>query len=154
MIQAIRKQYEVPMNEIRNALQYMKSELKIQHPLAHSSLQTDGKYLLVEKFDNLINASKWGQYEAVDIISRYVERIEWNGELAVGLSPILRRAQSDAVYIDPTIRGGRPCVKGTGITTISLADRWSAGESYQEIAVDFGIDLYLVEEAIRFEKAS
>lgn len=154
MIKAITKQYAVPLREIRAALEYLKKESDIPHPLAHYSLQTDGKYILVEHFGGLVNASRWGQREMADLINPYVDRIRWENDLAVGLSPVLRRETSDAVFIDPTIKGGRPCVKGTGITTVSIADRWSAGETYEEIAADFGIDLHFVEEAIRFEKAS
>jgi uncharacterized protein (DUF433 family) len=154
MIQAIRQQYNVPMQEIRRAINYLKKQTDYPHPLAHSSLKTDGKYILVDQFDGLINASRGGQVEMADLIDPYVNRIRWAEDLAVGLSPFLRREQSDAVYIDPKIKGGRPCVKGTGITTTTLADRWAAGETYQEIASDFGLESYLVEEAIRFEKAS
>lgn len=154
MIQAIRTQYEVPLHEIRRALDFLKNRLNIEHPLASRKLQTDGKYILVESLGHLLNASKYGQHEMADVIQPYLDRIEWDDDLAVKLAPFLRRADSDAVCIDPMVKGGRPCVKGTGIPTVVLADRWVAGETYQEIAKDFGIDKRLVEEAIRFEKAN
>lgn len=154
MIQAIRTQYNVPLYEIRRALDFLKNRLQIEHPLASKKLQTDGKYILIESFGHLLNASKYGQHEMPEIIQPYLDRIEWENDLAVKLSPFLKREDSDAVCIDPTIKGGRPCVKGTGITTVVLADRWSAGETYREIAMDFSLDIQLVEEAIRFEKAN
>jgi len=154
MIQAIRTQYNVPLPQIRLALDFLKTELKIERPLASKALQTDGKYILVDYFGDLLNASRWGQHEMAEVIQPYLDRIDWENELAVRLAPFLRREDSDAIIIDPKVKGGRPCVKGTGITTVALVDRWEAGETHQEIAEDFRIDIRLVEEAIRFEKAS
>ncbi len=154
MIQAIRSQFNVPMPEIRKALDYLKKELDLDHPLAHHSLQTDGKSILVKQFGGLVNASRYGQHEMGPLIEPYLSRIIWEKEYAVKLSPFLRRHDSDAVIIDPRIKGGRPCVKGTATPTIVIADRWSAGETYKELATDFNLDINLIEEAIRFEQAS
>ncbi len=46
---------------------------------------------------------------------------------------------------------GRPVLVGTGIPTAILAERYKAGESIDELALDYGCDRLQIEEAIRCE---
>ena len=52
---------------------------------------------------------------------------------------------------NPSIAGGLPIVRGTGLLTEDLADRFVAGESIAEIVADYPITPEEVERAIRFE---
>ena len=55
------------------------------------------------------------------------------------------------VVIDPRVAFGRPTLSGTGVTTLSIAERFDAGESIEALAVDYGRTRDEVEEAIRCE---
>jgi len=46
---------------------------------------------------------------------------------------------------------GRACVKGTGIQTAVIYDRWVAGESVVAIAQDYGLGRTAIEQAIVYE---
>lgn len=47
------------------------------------------------------------------------------------------------------IRGGRPCLDGTGVPVDALVDRFVAGESLAELAEDYRLSLPRVEAAVR-----
>jgi uncharacterized protein (DUF433 family) len=55
------------------------------------------------------------------------------------------------VMIDPLVSFGRPVLTGTGSPTSVVAERFTAGESVEDLARDYGRDGAEIEEAIRFE---
>ena len=55
--------------------------------------------------------------------------------------------------IDPGVAFGRPVLAGTSIPTIAIAERFKAGESEAELALDYGREESEIEEAIRCELA-
>jgi uncharacterized protein (DUF433 family) len=90
-----------------------------------------------------------------EVRSIYMERIERDrGKQPVSLSPFTREGATGdprRVTIDPRIQFGRPCISGTGIPTFEVASRFNAGESYRDLAADFGRDETDIEEAVRYE---
>jgi len=80
--------------------------------------------------------------------------------LAVRLYPFSRRPAPNApdfaasprvVVIDPRVAFGRPMLAGAGVTTLSIAERFDAGESIDALAADYGCAREQIEEAIRCE---
>jgi uncharacterized protein (DUF433 family) len=55
------------------------------------------------------------------------------------------------VVIDPRVAFGRRTIDGTGIATSILKERYSAGDSIDELAIDYDCDRLSIEEAIRCE---
>ena len=55
------------------------------------------------------------------------------------------------IWIDSGIQGGRSCLRGTRITTDTLAERFLAGESVAALAADFRVAVERVEAALRYE---
>lgn len=47
------------------------------------------------------------------------------------------------------IKGGQPCIRGTGIIAEVLAGMFAAGDSIQSIAVDYGIEEEAVIQCVR-----
>lgn len=43
----------------------------------------------------------------------------------------------DRITIDPAIRGGKPCIKGTRITAYDLLEYLAGGMTEEQILVDF-----------------
>lgn len=55
------------------------------------------------------------------------------------------------VQSNPAIAGGRAVVRGRGILTAVLLDRWLSGESVEHIAYDYALRSREVEAAIHYE---
>lgn len=55
------------------------------------------------------------------------------------------------VVIDPRVSGGRPVIAGAGLATEVIAQRYKAGESIQELALDYDRPDTEIQEALRCE---
>ena len=76
VLAAIRRRHKIPLPKVREAIQFISKELKIERPLAHAKFQTDGVDLLVEQIDRLVNVSRQGQLEMASLLRTYLKRIE------------------------------------------------------------------------------
>jgi uncharacterized protein (DUF433 family) len=154
---AIRRQYNISLQNTRRAVSFMRERLGGEHPLASQRMLTDGKDLLVREGGRLLNVSRAGQVE-MDIVSAFLERIEFDaGGALLRLYPFTTTSIEEApkiIVVDPRVQFGRPCLFGTGIPTDVLLDRFLAGEAIAGIAADYEVDPQLVEGAIRFERLS
>jgi uncharacterized protein (DUF433 family) len=154
VLSAIRRDHHVTLRRVRTAVRYLERRLGMDHPLASAQLLTDGRSLLVEQFEQLINASEVGQIEIKAIVERFLQRIEHDEQgQPVRLFPITGDADvsPSAVVIDPRISFGQPCLKAAAVPTSVIADRLRAAESIESIAKDYGVTARDVEEAVRFE---
>jgi uncharacterized protein (DUF433 family) len=144
---------QVRVERIRSATNFIRREMKTEHPLADVDTHTDCVDIYVEYLGRLVNVST-SQATLRPLVERYLERIERdeNG-LAARLFPITRDdgLSSRSILIDPSYRFGRPILASTNLETAIVADRFFAGESTAALAADFAIDEATVEEAIRFE---
>jgi len=159
---AIRRRHGVRLPKVRRALDYVQRQFKIERPLIDQTFQTDGLDLFVERYGDLINASREGQQAMKEIISVYLKRIERDAKgLPIKLYPFTRDTESDAapktdprvVVMNPSVSFGRPVIAGTGIPVSSIYERYKAGDSVAELAQDFNLETGAVEEAIRCEAA-
>ena len=148
--------------KVRNALDYVRRQFRVEHPLINQDFQTDGLDLFVERYGELINASREGQRAMKEIIGVYLKRIEWDAKgLPVKLYPFTRDTQAEAtrasdprvVVMNPTISFGRPVIAGTGIPVSSIYERYKAGDSVADLAQDFRLEISAIAEAIRCEAA-
>jgi uncharacterized protein (DUF433 family) len=157
VLSSIRYKHGVSLQKVRAALDYVERTLKIAHPLASARFLTDGSDLFVEEFGKLISASESGQTAMRSMLSAYLQRVEHDETgMAIRLYPWTRTGEAGEpkiVVIDPFVSFGRPCVAGTGVPTASIAERYKAGESMDELAEDYGITRPQVEEAVRCEFA-
>jgi len=153
---AIRRKHRIPLPKVREALEYVSTEIGMDRPLADARFQTDGVDLLVEQLDRLVNVSRDGQMEMAAVINIYLERIKRDPSgVPIKLFPFTRKeARRDApapVEINPRIAFGRPVLVGRGVPTAVLADRFKAGDSLAELAGDYDTSTEEIEEAIRCE---
>lgn len=77
--------------------------------------------------------------------------------IPIRLFPFLRDTESagpSPTVIDPRKSFGRPTIVGSGIMTHVLIDRIDAGETIEELALDYDIPAAHIESAILFEKAA
>ena len=131
-------------------------------PLIEQAFQTDGLDLFVERYGNLINASREGQSAMKEILGVYLKRIERDAKgLPVKLYPFTRDTQAETipatdprvVVLNPSVSFGRPVIVGTGIPVSSIYERYKAGDSVADLATDFRLEISAIEEAIRCEAA-
>jgi len=162
VLAAIRRRHGVKLPKVRTALDYVKRQFHIERPLIDQTFQTDGLDLFVERYGDLINASREGQRAMKEIISVYLKRIERDAKgLPIKLYPFTRDTESDSapksaprvVVMNPAISFGRPVIVGTGIPVSSIYERYRAGDSVADLAKDFRLDTSAIEEAIRCEAA-
>jgi|SRR6266404_6622947 uncharacterized protein (DUF433 family)/DNA-binding transcriptional MerR regulator len=140
------------LNEIRAAREYVKHNLKSEHPFAEYEFKRYGKSLFTEYEEaggvrRLLKANQAGQLAWKEIIGPVLEGFEYEHKgvairwhLAGPLSPII---------IDPRVSFGTPTVKGT--PTWIIKGRFDAGENDKEIAEDFNLNVSAVREALKFE---
>ncbi len=155
VLDAIRREHGVRLTEVREAIRYMQDRMQVEHPLAFRGMVTDGHDLFVRRYAQLINVSQEGQLAMADVLDAYLRRVDWDeAGFAIRLYPFTRKRALDepkAVVIDPEISFGRPVLVGTGVPTSTVADRYKAGESVEELAADYDLKRDEIEEAIRCE---
>jgi uncharacterized protein (DUF433 family) len=149
---ALRRTHTVPMQRIRTAVQWLKDTYKVDHPLAELDLLTDGRDVFIREFGLPVSASRKGQIGIDEMLSRYLQRIERGPDrIPVRFYPLTYDTSPKSIVIDPTVVYGRPVIRGTRITTVTIFERYSGGESLIDIADDYGLDMPFVEEALRCE---
>jgi len=155
ILDAIRREHDIALYDVRKALRYLQRKFPTSHPLANEKFETDGKDLFIKKYGSLINISQEGQMAIKNLMEAHLRRIERDTRgIPIKLYPFTRKRDLDepkAVVIDPFVSFGRPILSGTGITTSIIAERYKAGESIDELADDYGRERSEVEEAIRCE---
>jgi uncharacterized protein (DUF433 family) len=155
VLAAIRAQYNLRLDRVRDAMDYVRKAFGSQHPLAEHRFQTNGVDLFVVKFEQLINVTRQGQLAMKQVLEASLRRIEWDASgIACQLYPFTRRQIPDApkaVLIDPRVSFGRPVLAGTGIATAIVAERYKAGEDIDILAQDYDRARSDIEEAIRCE---
>ena len=152
----IRRLEKVPFHKVRRGLSFLDKRAPSPHPLADWLFETDGVNLFVRELGGLINISQDGQVEMEEVVSQYLRRIDrtlYAG--VVRLYPFLKKEptydEPKRVMIDPLISFGRPVLVGTGVPTDVIAERFYAGDTFDDLAKDYDITSAQVEEAIRYE---
>ena len=152
---AIRRRHRVSMPNVRTALDYVEIKLGLSQPLSNHRFKTDGVSLFVEHYGQLINASQRGQIAMREILDAALVRIEWDDQdQPVRLFPYTRKdtaLTARLIVIDPAVCGGRAVIDRTRIAVEVVAERFKAGDSFQNLVADYGCDPEAIQEAIRCE---
>ena len=155
VLRAIRQHHKIQLSRVRNALDFIDERFQMSHPLATQAFSTDGVDLFIDRYGELIQASQVERNQLRLAINTHLERIEPDDSgLAIKLYPFTRSHEENnprIVVIDPRIAFGRLTIDGTGIATSILKERYWAGDSIDELAIDYACDKLSIEEAIRCE---
>jgi hypothetical protein len=68
VLDAIRREYRIPLPNVRSALDYVRKQFGSKHPLAEQKFETDGVNLFISRFQDLISASESGQLAIRELI--------------------------------------------------------------------------------------
>ena len=153
---AVRRRHRVSMPNVRAALDYVEEEIGVSRPLANHRFRTDGAHLFIDCYGQLINASQKGQTAMRKILDAALVRIEWDDrdQQPVRLFPYTRLGTAQTaklIVIDPTVCGGRAVIDRTRIAVEVVAERFKAGDSFQDLVSDYGCEPEAIQEAIRCE---
>jgi len=153
-LSSLRGRHNVPLPKIRKAIQYAREQFGVEHFLFSKDFYTNGKDVFIDHLGKLISASEHGQLAMKDVLDQYLKRLEFKDGIPARLFPLTTHRPDDMrriVLIDPEIRFGQPCIRGTRIPTAIVAERYKAGDSIPSLARDYGRKTSEIEEAIRYE---
>jgi uncharacterized protein (DUF433 family) len=159
---AVRRAHQVSMPRVRKAIGFAERRFRIEHPLAVLDLCTDDRDLFADLLGRIVDMSgSQGQTAIREVVGAHLARIERGEDRFAerffpfsrsGFDPSTVGQQPRCIVIDPRIAFGRPVISGTGIPTRAVAERFRAGESFADLALDYGCRNELIEEAIRYEQ--
>jgi uncharacterized protein (DUF433 family) len=156
VLRIIHETHQVKLDKVRKALDYMSQQFDTPHPLVMKRFQTDGVDLFVDQMDRLVNVSRSGQLAMRETLKHLLTRVEWNVEgIANRFFPVIELVpdlESDKIiFLDPSIRFGKPIIAGKGVPTAAIASLYEAGDDIPDIADEFDCTPDQVKTAIRFE---
>ena len=155
LLRQYRRNLGVRLHEIRRFVVALREELGVEHPLAHASPWVgEGQRLLVRfqrecdlPGDLWLVAPVSGQLILLPPAESFVRRVEWDGDL-----PVAWRPHGDAaspVRCRPGRRFGRPAIGG--VSTGAIFEHLDGGESEDEVADQFDLDVGNVRWALAYE---
>ena len=152
VIGALRRKHGVPLAGIRKAIRFLREKQHADHPLAEVDLEVFGRNIVVDHRGIKVTASAGGQIAIAEVIKPYLKRVEWDeAHLPARFFPFTYDACPKTIVMDPLVDYGRPVIKGTRIATVTIFERYSAGEGLSVLAKDYDVALSYVEEALRCE---
>ncbi len=158
ILAAIRRVHGVRLSKVRDAVEYVRDRLGADRPLIDHQFMTNGIDLFVEQAPKLLNVSQQGQEALRDEFMDALARIERDSKgNPVRLFPYSRSSgqtaeQPKSIVIDPALSFGRPVLTVAAIPTDIIFDRFQAGDSLEDMALDYNVDEKEIEEALRFEQ--
>jgi len=144
----------VSLQRIRKARDYFAQRFEAEYPFAELRLKTDGHHVLMDflevepdyEIERLIVGDAHGQLAWQPLVADRFAEFDYEHGLALRWHVAGRDSR---ILIDPRISFGAPTVRA--IPTWVLKGRNLAGESIEEIALDFGLEIEEVKEALDFE---
>ena len=151
------RQRKIKLQRIRDAYEFARSEWELEYPFAHLNLKSLGGHLLARFEDqrpgngtgHLVVLSSPGQYVLPQLVQEELAHFDYSDEdkFAARWHPYGRDLP---VVVDPRFAGGKPTIKGRGITVEMLYRRWTIGrESFKSIARDFHLKAADVEAVLQ-----
>ncbi|MEA2165160.1 MAG: hypothetical protein QOK37_3287 [Thermoanaerobaculia bacterium] len=157
VLRSLRVDHGVGIKEMRDAVRYAESSLKIARLLLHKGLCAHAGEVFLDKYGELLNLSRSGQLAMRRLLAEHLKRVEWDQHsFPIRLYPFVSSgaASEKPIAIDPFIAFGRPIVLRAGVSTHAIAGRLDAGESVDELAEDYGLTGTEIEEAALYERAA
>lgn len=155
LLRQYRRKLHVPMAELRAVIEQLRDQLGVPYPLAHfKPFVGPGQRLLLEvqeatglPGDFWLVAIADGQPTLTTPSERFVERVEWADDLAVGWRPA--GDPRSPVRMRPDERFGLPAIGG--IKTEIIWEHLAADETFDEVAEQFDLKVDEVHWAHAFE---
>lgn len=157
LLRQYRRTHNVPMAELRAFIDLLRDRYGVPYPLADRRPYVADHQLVLEAQDEAglspdycLVAAVRGQTILTPASAAFVERVAWDGDMAVGWRP--HDDPHSPVRMTPDVRFGKPAIKG--IRTEVLWEHAEAGEDDDEIADAFGLDVPDVRCALAYETSA
>jgi uncharacterized protein (DUF433 family) len=154
LLRQYRRDHEVPMAEIRDFVDSLREGMGVPYPLAHHRPFVYSKELLSAAQDAAgldpeycLIATVREQFVLTSAARAYIERVDWQGDEPVAWRP--HEDERSPIRVAPNRRFGRPSVGG--ISTEVVWEHSEAGESPDEIADAFDLEVADVKWALAYE---
>jgi uncharacterized protein (DUF433 family) len=156
LLRQYRRELRVPMAEMRAFIERLRNAYGVPYPLAHAQpFVADRRLLLETQTEAKLPAEFWLVAEVSDQLlllppsEAFVQRVRWNDGVASAWRP--HRDPASPVLIDPDVRFGQPSVGG--VSTETIWEHYDGGETDDEIAKDFDLDVSDVRWALAYENS-
>lgn len=158
VLRALRTGHGVTLKAVRQAVSFAEKELDIDRLLLRPELRSEAGQLFLQHYGQLINLSASGQLAMRHVLEAHLARVTWDeARFPIRLHPFLTSEIPDGsmpIAIDPTVAFGRPVLVAQGVSTAAIVARIDAGEQPAEVALDYGLTLADVEQAMLYERAA
>ena len=156
LLREYRRRHRVPMAELRAFIDLLRDRFQIPYPLADRRPFVSGRKLVL---DAQMEARLDPEFHLVAVVggqlvltapsASFVDRVDWDGDVAAGWRPA---ADVDSpVRVTPDVRFGRPSVRG--VSTEAIWEQDTVGEDDAAIAEMFGLDVHDVRWALSYENS-
>lgn len=153
-LKAYRRDLGVGLSDIRHFVANTRDRLGVPYPLAHERPWVADRKLIIEAQESanlpeelwVMWQAKSGQIHPTPPAEYFLERVEFNDDIAVRLHPAGRESP---IVIDPDIRFGTATIHG--IPTEAVAEQVSAGDPIEMVAEDFGLHLSELVAVLSYE---
>lgn len=157
LLRAYRREHRVPMGELRQFIEQLRDTLGVPFPLAHRTPWVSGKSLVVEaQIESGLDGEYWlvafadNQPLLTGAGDSFLQKVTFTGDVASQWRP--HDDPNSPVRIDPELRFGRPAV--SGISTETLWEHSTSGETSAEIAEQFSLSRQDVVWALAYESTT
>jgi uncharacterized protein (DUF433 family) len=147
----------VPMAELRRFIELLRERFEVPYPLADRRPFVAGRRLVHQaQIDAQLDTDYWvvatggEQFLLTGPGREFVERVDWDGDIASGWRP--DPDPDSPVRIKPDIRFGKPAIRG--VSTEVLWEHSDSGADVDEIAADFSLTAADVRWALGYENSS
>ena len=145
------------MAELRAFIELLRGEYGVLYPLADRRPYVIGKELVMQAQEQVglapefrLVAAVRGQLVLTPPSDALLRRVTWEGDGAAGWRP--PDDDKSPVRMSPTVRFGRPAVRG--ISTEAIWEHDQGGEAVEEIAEAFDLDPGDVRWALAYETSA
>jgi uncharacterized protein (DUF433 family) len=138
------------LKKIRQINEFCQVRLERDRPLVTETFKFKGRDIFVQISEGyLLNVGRQRGMQAwAEVLDPFLETLDYEDHLARRWWPLGR---GEPIVVDPDYGFGAPVIAGTGVRTENIAERSKAEEPPEEIAHDFGVEIYQVEAALRYE---
>jgi uncharacterized protein (DUF433 family) len=154
VLSSMRRDHNVELAVVRRSVDFVREKMGDQRPLLTKDFYTDGVSLLVEEWGRLVDASQEGQVAMREVVETSLKRIDRDARGVVARLYPWRRSVDEArvIELDPTRALGRAVLIGTGISIDVLRARNRAGDSVEQLAKDYVVDVDKVDAVVNWDE--
>ena len=147
---AILRSHGISLVKTKKAHDYLADKLSTTYPFVNRALWVEDAEVSAEVFayvdEILITASRHGQLPFTELLTMKIVKV---ANMTYDASDNAATwAPHEGVVIDPQVHSGAPCIAGTRIATRLLYGMHDSGESVDEIADWYELDVSQVQSAL------